>query len=125
MSVDDLNIAGKDEIAEVKYIFFVKLDSLVKGCNVKKYNLNEEERRNFWIKYKLQILSNIGGTIKGNDLIPVGNDGGILPLVIPSLDNSTFVKKRIKFINKLFDKCEVYQIRGELESVTNFINNVL
>ncbi len=125
MSTDDLNILRKEGSTQVKYIFFVKLDSLVKGCNVKKYDLNEEERRDFWLKYKLQILSNIGGTIKGNDLIPVGNDGNILPLVIPNFDNSKNIKKRINFINKLFDKCEVYQIRGELESVTEFINNLL
>ncbi len=125
MNANDLNISVKDESTKVKYIFFVKLDPLMKGCNVKKYDLNEEERRDFWLKYKLQIFSNIGGSIKGNDLIPVCNDGTILPLIIPNFDNSTYIKRRINFINKLFDKCEVYQIRGELESITDFINNLL
>ena len=101
----------------------MKLDSHVNGCTIKKYGLNEDERRDFWLKYKMQILTNIGGTIKGNDLIPIGNDGTILPIIIPDFDNSIYAKKRIKFINDLFDKCEVYQIRGKLDNVVEFINN--
>ena len=125
MSPEDLNIEFKKESTEVKYIIFVKLDTLVKGCTVKKYSDDFKERRDFWLKYKLLILSNIGGSIKGNDLIPIGNDGTIIPLNIPNFDNSYLSKKRINFINKLFDKCEIYQIRGELDSVTDFINNLL
>ncbi len=125
VSPEELNIVFKKESTNIKYIIFVKLDALMDGFTVKKYNSNYDERSDFWLKYKMQILSNIGGTIKGNDLIPLGNDGTILPLVVPDFDNKLLAKKRIKFINNLFEQCEVYQLRGQLDGIADYINNLL
>ena len=73
----------------------------------------------------MQIIQNIGGTIRGSDLIPIGNNGTILPIEIPSIDTNELCIKRIEFVNQLFEECEVYQLRGQLEDITEFINKTI
>lgn len=73
----------------------------------------------------MQIFQNISGTIRGTDLIPIGNDGKIIPLNLPSLDNEELAIKRIEFINNLFEECDVYQLRGQLEDMTMIINDIM
>lgn len=122
---EDVGVNTDDNITEIKYIFFVKLDTLIDGCTVKKYNRNNPEETDNWFKPKMQIFQNISGTIRGTDLIPIGNDGKIIPLNLPSLDNEELAIKRIEFINNLFEECDVYQLRGQLEDMTMIINDIM
>ncbi len=122
---EDIGVKTNNKISEIKYIFFVKLDTMINGCTVKKYDKNNYEESNKWFKPKMQIYQNISGTIKGSDLVPVGNNGKILPIDLPSLDNKNLSIARINFINDLFNKCEVYQLRGQLREMTNIINNII
>jgi len=103
----------------------VKLDPLVSGCKVTKYHSDKPEYNHIWFKPKMMILQNIAGTLRGVDLIPIGNDGSVLPLVIPTLDNEVLCQYRITFVNELFAKCEVYQLRGQLDAMIEAIDEVL
>ena len=122
---EDIGVKIDKNSSEVKYIFFIKLDTLINGCIVKKYNKGNIKQQDDWFKPKMQIYQNISGTIKGSDLIPIGNDGRILPLYLPSMDNEKLALNRIEFINNLFDKCEVYQLRGQLDKMTKIINEII
>lgn len=122
---EDLGVKTNDEISEIKYIFFIKLDTMIDGCTIKKYDKTNGTEIDDWFKPKMQIYQNISGTIKGSDLVPVGNNGEILPINLPSLDNKKLSIYRINFINDLLSKCEVYQLRGQLEEMTNIINNII
>ena len=122
---EDIGVKTNNESSEIKYIFFIKLDTMIDGCTVKKYDKNNNAETDDWFKPKMQIYQNISGTIKGSDLVPVGNNGEILPINLPSLDNMNLSVARINFINDLFKKCEVYQLRGQLEEMTNIINNII
>ena len=122
---DEIGITSNKGVSAVTNLFFIKLDVLVNGCSVTHYNDNNYERKEHWFKPKMQLLQNIAGTIRGTDLIPLGNDGNLLPIVIPSLDNDELCLNRIKFINSLFESCDIYQLRGQLDSVTKHINDIL
>lgn len=124
ISPNEIGISTNSNALPVKDIFFVKLDSLVKGCAVTKYNSNYPERREYWFKPKMQIIQNIGGTIRGTDLTPIGNNGTLVPIEIPSLDTKDLYIDRINFVNSLFDNCDVYQLRGELEVMAEIINRI-
>lgn len=121
----DMGVYSNESELPVKYLFFIKLDTMVSGCSIKKYNDNTFERKEHWFKPKMQIIQNIGGTIRGSDLIPIGNNGTILPIEIPSIDTNELCIKRIEFVNQLFEECEVYQLRGQLEDITEFINKTI
>ena len=54
-----------------------------------------------------------------------GNDGRVLPLVMPSLDKDELCHHRIAFVNELFEKCEVYQLRGQLNAITEAVDKVM
>ncbi len=122
---EDIGVKTNNDSSEIKYIFFIKLDTMIDGCTMKKYDKFNSMKKDDWFKPKMQIYQNISGTIKGSDLIPIGNKGNILPIDLPSLDNNKLSLKRINFINNLFDKCEVYQLRGQLEEMTNIINRII
>lgn len=122
---ENIGVKINNEISEIKYIFFIKLDTMVDGCTVKKYDKTNLLGSVDWFKPKMQLYQNICGTIKGSDLIPIGNNGEILPINLPSLDNENLSVTRINFINDLFNKCEVYQLRGQLEEMTQIINNII
>jgi hypothetical protein len=125
ISPGEMGVFTNNNFLPVKYIFFVKLDVLVKDCTIIKYNGNPLERKNFWFKPKMQIIQNIGGTIRAVDLTPIGNNGTLVPIEIPSLDTADLYIERINFINFLFDKCDVYQLRGQLEVLTELINEIV
>lgn len=122
---EDIGVKTNNENSEIKYVFFIKLDTMVEGCTIKKYDKCNIMETDDWFKPKMQIYQNISGTIKGADLIPVGNNGKILPIYLPSLDNNVLSAERISFINNLFDRCEVYQLRGQLDEMTNIINKII
>lgn len=121
----DMGITVNKGVHNVTHIFFVKLDVLVKETKLTKYIPNNPDIDKNWFKHKMQIFQNIGGTIRGTDFFPSGNGGEILPIVIPSIDDKDLYMKRINFINTLFEQCEIYEIRGKLDSVTHIINNIL
>lgn len=122
---EDIGVKTNNETSEIKYVFFIKLDTMIDGCTVKKYDKCNIMETDDWFKPKMQIYQNISGTIKGSDLIPVGNNGKILPIYLPSLDNNILSAERISFINNLFDRCEVYQLRGQLDEMTNIIKKII
>lgn len=125
ISPNEIGVSTNSNVSPVNYIFFVKLDPLVKRYTVTKYNSNHPERREHWFKPKMQIIQNISGTIRGTDLTPIGNDGTLVPIEIPSLDTKDLYINRINFVNFLFDNCDVYQLRGELGAMTEVINGIL
>lgn len=116
----DIGVNLSTGVNVITHIFFIKLDALVDGCVINHYNSNKDVDK--WFKPKMQVFQNINGTIRGGDLIPYGNDGIILDVVIPSLDTEELYKRRVKFINDLFNSCEIYQLRGQLDDITMFIN---
>ena len=122
---EDIGVKTNNETSEIKYVFFIKLDTMIDGCTVKKYDKCNIMETDDWFKPKMQIYQNISGTIKGSDLIPVGNNGKILPIYLPSLDNNILSAERISFVNNLFDRCEVYQLRGQLDEMTNIIKKII
>jgi hypothetical protein len=122
---NEMGVFTNSDFLPVKYIFFIKLDPLVKGCTITKYNNNFSERKKYWFKPKMQIIQNIGGTIRAVDLTPIGNDGTLVPIVIPSLDTKDLYVNRINFVNSLFENCEIYQLRGELEVMTELIDEIV
>ena len=122
---EDIGVKTNNETSEIKYVFFIKLDTMIDGCTVKKYDKCNTIEKDDWFKPKMQIYQNISGTIKGSDLIPIGNNGKILPINLPSLDNNILSSERISFINNLFDRCEVYQLRGQLDEMTNIIKKII
>ena len=122
---EEIGVKTDNSSSEIKYIFFIKLDTLINGCTMKKYNKSSIKEKDDWFKPKMQIYQNISGTIKGSDLIPIGNDGNILPLNLPSMDNEKLALNRVEFINNLFSKCEVYQLRGQLDEMTRIINEII
>lgn len=81
---DDIGVNKSSGSHAITHIFFVKLDTLVEGCVINHYNCKSEVDK--WFKPKMQLFQNVNGTIRGSDLIPYGNDGKILDIVIPSLD---------------------------------------
>lgn len=125
LSAQELGVMSGVEALPVKAVFFVKLDSLVSGCTITKYHRCEPEENHIWFKPKMMILQNIAGTLRGVDLIPIGNDGSVLPLAIPSLDNDELCGYRIAFVNQLFEKCEVYQLRGQLDAMVEAIDRIM
>lgn len=125
MEADDLGVSVMQNILPVTKLFFVKLDPLIEKCNVTKYSTNYDERKKYWFKPKMMFYQNISGTIRGVDLIPIGNNGEILGLNIPVIDTAQMSSFRSKFINELFDKCDVYQVRGPLNDVLYTINNLM
>ena len=125
LSAHELGVMPGVDLLPVKAVFFVKLDPLVSGCKVTKYQCDKPEYNHIWFKPKMMILQNIAGTLRGVDLIPIGNDGSVLPLVIPTLDNEVLCQYRITFVNELFAKCEVYQLRGQLDAMIEAIDEVL
>lgn len=122
---EDIGVKINNENSEIKYVFFIKLDTMIDGCTIKKYDKCHIMETDDWFKPKMQIYQNISGTIKGADLIPIGNNGKILPIYLPSLDNNILSAERISFINNLFDRCEIYQLRGQLNEMTNIINKII
>lgn len=116
----DIGVNLSTGVNVITHIFFIKLDTLVDGCIINHYNSNKNVDK--WFKPKMQIFQNINGTIRGGDLIPYGNDGIILDIVISSLDTDELYKRRVKFINDLFNSCEIYQLRGQLDDITIFVN---
>ena len=116
-----IKVFGRSTI--LKYIFFVKLDSLVEKCSILKYEKCDNKDK--WFKPRMMILQNISGTLRGADLIPVGNNGDILPLHIPSIDSKELSLYRVNFLNNLFKDCTLYQLRGGLREITEFIKSVL
>lgn len=119
ITAEDIGIKLTEGIYPIKYIFFVKLDSLVEGCTINKYEKNKNEET--WFKPKMQLFQNINGTIRGSDLIPIGNNGKLLEIIIPSLDTNKLYLNRVNFVNEMFNKCDIYQLRGQLEDITNFV----
>lgn len=122
IATEELGILKADKALKLKYIFFVKLDALVKNSSILKYSTEDENDR--WFKQRMMVLQNISGTVRGVDLIPTGNDGMVLPLFIPSVDTIQLSMFRTEFVNALFSDCEVYQARGQLDEIAKFIDNV-
>ena len=122
IETDELGINKADKALKLRYIFFVKLDALVKNSSIIKYSSDDENDR--WFKQRMMVLQNISGTLRGVDLIPTGNDGMVLPLFIPSVDTIKLSMFRNEFINALFSDCEVYQARGQLDEITKFIDDL-
>jgi hypothetical protein len=125
LPLDELNIMTDKGIKTITHIFFVKLDTLIDGGSITFFDKNTSDVKNNWFKHRMQIHQNIGGTIRGTDLIPIGNSGNLLPIVIPSLDEDVFSLKRIDFINDLFRLCDIYQLRGQLDYITQHIHDIL
>lgn len=117
---NDIGVNLSTDVNVITHIFFIKLDALVDGCVINHYSSNKDVDK--WFKPKMQVFQNINGTIRGVDLIPYGNDGIILDVIVPSLDTEKLYKKRVKFINNLFSSCDVYQLRGQLDDITKFVN---
>lgn len=125
LSAQELGLMSGVNPLPVKAVFFVKLDSMVSGCTITKYHSLQSEDNHIWFKPKMMVFQNIAGTLRGVDLIPIGNDGKVLPLVMPSLDKDELCHHRIAFVNGLFEKCEVYQLRGQLDAITEVIDKVM
>lgn len=125
LSSDEMGIATTDNATPVRLVFFIRLDPLVEGLRITEYSGLAEERRQLWFKPNMMILQNISGTIRGVDLIPIGNEGTLLPLELPSLDTKEFSDYRKDFVNRLFSYCRVFQLRGQLAPITEFIDQAL
>lgn len=123
ISTNEIGIKVFDRSTVLKYIFFVKLDSLVERCSILKYEKCDNKDK--WFKPRMMVLQNISGTLRGADLIPAGNNGDILPLHIPSVDNEELSLYRVNFLNSLFNDCTLYQLRGGLCEITEFIKSTL
>lgn len=122
IEADELGVVTSDKQYKLKSIFFVKLDTLIDKMSALKYDKNVDNDR--WFKQKMMVLQNISGTIRGVDLIPTGNEGTVLPLYIPCVDTIEKSMFRRRFLNELFQDCEIYQTRGQLDDITEYINEV-
>jgi len=121
LSAEELGIKTRNVTSPIINLFFVKLDNMVSELKVIDYTCGIENRIKYWFKPKLSIMQNISGTICSSDLLPMGNDGSILPLRIPDIDNDDFFRYRISFVNSLFEKCRVFQLRGQLAPMVEYI----
>lgn len=121
----ELGMSIDTEKRKITHLFFVKLDVLIDKVSVTKYSATAPDIKKNWFKHKMEIYQNIGGTLKGTDFFPSGNGGEILPIVIPSMDSDELNKERIIFLSKLFESCEIYEVRGKLEEVTETINEIM
>ncbi len=121
----ELGIQTDYEEREVNFIFFVKLDVMMDEVRITKYEGAGRDKNKNWFKHKMEVYQNIGGTIGGTDAIPYINNGKIAPMIIPSLDRKELKRRRIKFINDIFESCEIYEIRGKLEEVTDAVDKIM
>lgn len=119
----NININLADSTYEVSYVFFVKIDTTIEECSLICYDVDNSYSK--WLKPKMLILQNINGTIRGDDLVPYGNDGKLLKLVIPDLDTTQFYLNRIELVNKIFENCKVYQLRGPLDKIAEKMNDII
>lgn len=121
LSADELGIKINNVTSPITNLFFVKLDNMISDLKVIEYSCEIGSRQKYWFKPKLLIMQNISGTICSSDLLPMGNDGSILPLRIPDIDNDDLFRYRILFVNSLFEKCRVFQLRGQLDPMVEYI----
>ena len=122
---EDVGVVTSTGNTPVRFLFFVRLDSMIEGVKVTEYPSDAEARRKFWFKPIMMVLQNITGTIRGSDLIPVDNSGILLPLVLPSLDTPKWSRQRVSFVNTIFSSCRVFQLRGQLEPMAKLIHQLM
>lgn len=125
LSPEDMGINVSTRAVPLQLIFFVRLDPLVDGVQMTEYPADLKARREQWFKPNMMVLQNIAGTIRGVDLIPIGNDGTLLPLVLPSMDTQEFSRHRTMLVNTLFSTCRAFQLRGQLEPMLARIDELL